>query len=319
MCVVGYIGYGQESDIQAGQVADYQFYHPVEVVKKYVKEMRTEHDVDIVIASGHDASDNVNQSLANLTGDYQIDAIINGHSHVYKASAITSSDNRKVPVVQAGANGEFVANISLNVDLISGKITSVNQSCTRMDNKVLEDQAVLSYVTDLKTITDPLFSEVLGRAGVNIDRAKGALWASNSLRDYSEADFAAINLGGIRSSAFPIAVGEGVTISRIFMMMPFENCLKTVTLTGSQVKRLLNFDFVYSDNVNKYNKTINGEQIEDNKTYRVATIDYVYDNPSYPFLNFNGQDVDSTKILFRDILIESLREECKDGSLWMGE
>lgn len=317
--VVGYLGYGQESDIQAGQVADYQFLHPVEVVKEYVKEMRTMHDVDIVIANGHDASDNVNQALANLTGDYQVDAIINGHSHVYKSGALTSSDNRKVPVVQAGANGEFVANISLTVDLISGKITETSQSTTRMDDKISEDPAVLSYVEDLKSITDPLFNEVLGRAGVNIDRAKGALWAANSLRDYSDADFAAINLGGIRSTAFPISVGEGITISRIFKMMPFENCLKTVTLTGAEVKRLLAYDLVYSNNVNKTEKKINGEVIEDNKTYRVATIDYVYDNPSYPFLKFNGTDVDSTKILFRDILIDSLREQCKDGSLWMGE
>ena len=315
--IIGYIGYGQESDIQASQVEDYQFLHPYEVVKEYVKEMRTEKDVDIVIASGHDASDTVNQQLASLQGEYRVDAIINGHTHYPALNAYTDTSDRKVPCIQAACNGEYVSSATLTVDLESGTVTDVEMKNTKMDSKISEDQEVLSYVTDLKKVTDPLFNEVLGVAGAYFDRNKGAKWAANSLRDYSEADFAVINLGGIRSSAFPINVGEEVTISRIFQIMPFENCLKTFELKGSDVIKLLNINLVYSDNVSTSNYKINGENIIEDATYKVATIDYVFDNQSYPFMRQNGKNVVSTKILFRDILIESVRKTCEDGSKWM--
>ena len=316
--IIGYIGYGQESDIQAGQVADYQFLHPVEVVKEYVEEMRTEKDVDIVIAVGHDATKTVNQQLAGFTGDYRVDAIVNGHTHYPALDKIKDASEREVPVIQAACNGEYVSSLTLEVDLVSNTVTSIEMKNTKMDNKIEEDAEVLSYVTDLKKITDPLFNEVLGVAGKNIDRGNGAIWAANSLKEYSGADFAAINLGGIRSSAFPIYSGENVTISRIFQIMPFENCLKTVELKGKDVKRVLSAGLVYSSNVSEDNYKINGEIVQDNKTYLVATIDYVYDNPTHIFSKLDGQNVNSTKILFRDILIESVRKSCEDGSKWLG-
>ena len=102
--IIGYLGYGQEADIQAGQVEDYEFLHPYEVVKEYVKEMRTEKGVDIVIASGHDATTTVNQQLASLQGDYRVDAIINGHTHYPALNAYMDTNDRKVPCIQAGAN-----------------------------------------------------------------------------------------------------------------------------------------------------------------------------------------------------------------------
>ena len=91
--------------------------------------------------------------------------------------------------------------------------------------------------------------------------------------------------------------------------MPFDNEINTCYLTGKQIKQLKTnrdgfvFDFSYQST-----------EWEDDKLYKVAACDYIFNKTSYPFLN--GQEVTETKLLVRDIIIKDLREWGKQNKSW---
>ena len=114
--IIGYIGYGLESDIAVKMVENYEFLKPAAIVGEYAEELRAKKNCDVVIALGHDGSDATNSELATLTGDKRIDAIVNGHLHADSVEMLDSADGRKIPVVQAGSSGEYVGKISFTVD-----------------------------------------------------------------------------------------------------------------------------------------------------------------------------------------------------------
>ena len=96
-------------------------------------------------------------------------------------------------------------------------------------------------------------------------------------------DFAMFNYGGIRAI---IPKGE-VAVERAFKIMPFENELVVVELTGKKIQELVSY-FInnkkaqpLSKNVeltitkNAYDLKINNIPFDKSKTYRVLTSDYL--------------------------------------------
>ena len=318
--IIGYMGQGLETDIATAMIEDYYFSDPVEAVSKYAKELRTDKDCDIVIVSGHDGDSLTNKSLSKLNGDERIDAIINGHTHSTYTETYRRSDGVVIPSIQAGTAGKNVGVISLNIDPETKSVLSGASFNKQMSKSVATDPVVKKMVDDIVLETAPIFKRVLCKAGADINQIKGAAWAANALSDYIDCDVAFINSGGIRNSAFPIYSGEEVTVSKVYEIMPFDNAIKTVELKGSYVKSIINgHDIVCSDNITGDSYSgyyINGELLDDNKIYKVAAVDYIFDQSSYPFQY--GNNAYATGILFRDILIETLENLNENGQIWLG-
>ena len=55
-------------------------------------------------------------------------------------------------------------------------------------------------------------------------------------------------------------------------------------------------------------------EFEDEKLYKVAVCDYVFNKTIYPFLN--GEEVTETKLLVRDVIIKDLKEWSKENKDW---
>lgn len=326
--IIGFIAYGIESSIATAMVEDYTILQPFDIISNCAYELRTKHDVDIVIANGHDSSSTLNQNLANLSGDRQIDAIINGHSHgTYANNLIRNTDKKVVPCVQAGSSGSNVGIINLTIDEKTKTVSNASCRNQKITDVSSEDTKVKKYVDELVSTTADVFERVIGTAGKEIDRYEGARWAANALqeyaeREYSDCDVAFINIGGIRSDAFPIVENEAVTVNKLFEIMPFDNALKITTLKGSVIENLIIYggsgsELVYSQNtvyVEGNEVYINQVILDDDLEYRVATIDYVFDKPEYPFLN--GRNTIITGILFRDIMIENIEKLTQNNQKW---
>ena len=104
-------------------------------------------------------------------------------------------------------------------------------------------------------------------------------------REQKTIDFCLLNHGGIRSI---IPQGD-VTTRTAFEVMPFENTLIIVGLTGVKVKELANYFmtekkphplygikiFVDKNTLAVTNIEINGKKVEDDRIYYVATNDYL--------------------------------------------
>ena len=318
--IIGYMGEGIESSIATAMIEDYYFADPYENITLYTKKLRTEEMCDIVIISGHDGDTMLNRQLAKLTGDYQVDAIINGHTHGRYSESYRRDDGSYIYCIQSGTAGEYVGVTTLSVNPDSKEVTDCSAINIPMSKTVKVDEVVLDMVNDIVLQTAPVFKRELCTAGTEISQIAGCIWGANAMFEYTNCDVAFINSGGIRTSAFPIHSGDVITVSKVFEIMPFDNTVKTTMLKGFYIKSLLRTSgIVCSSNVtgnDDSNWCINGKLIEDDKLYLVAAVDYIFDQSQYPF-QF-GNDSVATGILFRDILINNLENINKNGQTWLG-
>lgn len=101
--------------------------------------------------------------------------------------------------------------------------------------------------------------------------------------DGNQIDFCLLNYGGLRTS-----LPEGpVTKSRVFELLPFENEMIVITLSGEKTKELFEYLAKSQEGMpisgaklgildNEPHKiTINGEEFDINKNYKVLTSDYL--------------------------------------------
>ena len=320
--VIGYIGSDLESSIATNMVSNYEFIDPVSIIANLSKKLRTEQNVDVVIALGHDGSSTTNYAIANLSGDSRVDAIVNGHEHTKTSGKIRrSSDNVNVPYVQAGSSGEAIGIITLELEPSDNSILSVNAIAQTLSPAAKENQEIKSYVNKIVADTSDYFDRVIGISGKSMNVYDGLEWVANSIYEYSLdsfglCDVAFVNLGGVRDAAFPIKLDEEITVKRIYSLMPFDNTINLSTIKGSILRNLINAgELEYSSlSVTKEgtNVYIKGVLLNDNQEYRVAVVDYIFDKDTYPFNK--GHDIYLSGILLRDILIKNIEEATLSGN-----
>lgn len=123
--------------------------------------------------------------------------------------------------------------------------------------------------------------------------------------------FATTNSGGLRLNE--IASGP-LLVSEIYELMPFDNKLVVLKLKGKVVKEFLahiansggwpvSAEMSLDLTTGKLQALISGEEIDPEKDYHVATIDYVANGGSRATMLKEIKQIDSGKFL-RDILIE---------------
>lgn len=318
--IIGAIGNGLESSIATNMVAPYEFKDPLTYVKKYTKELRTEKNCEIIILSIHDNTTNVNQMYADLTGEYQLDAVFNGHTHSTYAGETMGADGIIMPYIQSGSYGSYIGKITLTYNKTLNKINecsseniAVSKNLSSTNEKI--DQIIDKYNQKISSISE----EVIGIAGALIDQITAARWAVNVIRDYSGCQIGFINNGGIRSGAFPINKNQEITVGKMWEIMPFDNFVKTCEMTTNQViEAYYSYDVLHSDNIEVKNNKLyfDGRECQDNETFTVAAVDYIFDKEIFPFLKANNQD--TTGALFRDYLIQAMKDECQNGDKWNG-
>ena len=154
--------------------------------------------------------------------------------------------------------------------------------------------------------------------------------AQASLKTGKPMALALMNGGGIRRNA----IGEGELMARdIFELLPFENALVTLDLTGEQLMKLLQMivsrreaqsgaRIVYKTNADKTSELVSaklreasGEKDIDPKgTYTIVTIDYLYrvGGSTYGILR-EGTNMKELGITLRDAIMNYVKSETAAG------
>ncbi|TNH44293.1 bifunctional metallophosphatase/5'-nucleotidase [Photorhabdus luminescens] len=234
--------------------------------------------------------------------DKEIDFVITGHTH----QAYNCVINGK-PVTSAQANGALITNLDLKLNKSTKDIMDFKAENIWVDNRKYEKDPEVTKMLDIyEKIVTPLANRVIGKLDSNLNRqtnragesslgkviADAHLYTAASKED-NGAQIAFINSGGIRAD---MTSGE-VTYSAIYAVQPFSNVLLTKTLTGEQIKRLLEqqwdrsrpqilavsngFEYQWNsakpagDRVIASSMRINGEPIELNGKYRVAANEFL--------------------------------------------
>lgn len=318
--IIGIIGEDQESDILASYVANYSFEDELSAIKKYTKILRNEENCDIVIVSSHSDTKDINRTIASLTGEYYVDAVLNGHTHQQYFGEEGRSSGVSLPFVQSGCYGRYIGVISLEYSFKEQKVVDCSASTVRAKAvSSTESQELNAIISNYQEYID-IANEELGVSGVYLSKTSGGYWAATALCEAYEGALGIVNTGGIRSNGFPIEYGDMITYGDIFEIMPFENMVRTVELSGDVIiSKLLPYNgssYYISNNVDCDAQTINGVKIDRNKYYKVVTIDYLFEQTNKPFLS--GSNRVDTNDVFRDVLAQAVRDNVsKNGKfIW---
>lgn len=131
--------------------------------------------------------------------------------------------------------------------------------------------------------------------------------------DFKYADFCLLNNGGLRVS---LPQGE-ITRGKIFELMPFENEIVVVTLSGEKVAELIQYIIAIGGqpvsglqlkNFNQPNMQalIKGVSFDKNRTYKVATSDYLSSGGDKMDFFKTPIKIETTGYKIRDAIIDYL-------------
>lgn len=294
----------------------------INVADQYAAQLRQQ-GADIVIAISHlgygGGSTATYYDCGLVPHTRHIDMIIGGHSHttLREVTYVTDADGDQVAIVQTGSRGYNLGYAKIRLDdngkpSFQYRLIPVN---SRLDNRV--DPAFSSIIDDYAAEVKEKMDVRLGYAPYELRRgtpesplgnlsADGLIWAAKQFHNV-DADVAVYNSGGVRAN---IAQGN-VTLGDVYAAFPFDNALSILTITGKNLKRLMYkvpFDLYVNKEVRLVSDsdgwvssiTINGQQIDDNKTYTVATLDYISDNDAYTTILGNPIDREDSVEMIRD-------------------
>ena len=199
---------------------------------------------------------------------------------------------------------------------------------------VAPDAETAKFLAPFKAKVDSLMSPVVGRVACDMEADRPESKLSNLIADilvWAEKDFdekpvfSVCNMGGMRAS---LEKGD-VTIGDVIEVAPFENKICFMTMKGSQVMTLFeqiavrggegvshSVRAVISKDGKLKSLKINGEDINPDAEYRIATIDYLAEgNDGMPAftLGTNRKMLTDKSNNLRFIIMDYFREETKQG------
>ena len=254
-----------------------------------------ENQVDLIIALTH-LGFNADKSLASNVEN--IDIIIGGHSHTVKWEPENVGDTK---IVQAGAHGKYVGKIRLEFDAENHENYNFSYNLIEVKHPFLEEnQGIAEMVENYDNIISPIVDVNIGYTENALSYPETGENVAESFRENTGADVGYQNSGGIRAS---IPAGP-IIIRQIHKVLPYGNKLMSMDLRGDYLKGQFGYGYVagaYEENSQWYLE--NGEPIEDDEYYRVATNEY--SGTRYGFTN--GENI-TYHGLCRDAFIDYVEE-----------
>jgi len=330
---VGFIGMATPSTAYKtlkANVENYEFRDPVEVMTEWVPKVK-DAGADIIIALTHlgafqDQEGKITGEAADLCAVDGVDAVISAHTH----QRVSGLVNNK-PLVQAYYSGRSFAKLTFIFDE-NNKLVSAEPFLDNLYERAdtLKDDAnMLAVYKKYDDELNPVLGKVLGKTTVDLDHDRYAgpsllgEWACEIMKDAAGVQIAMTNGGGLR---VPVPAGD-ITAGILYEVMPFDNTLYTMKLSGADVKAniehgIMNDDIgwvaisgvkvVYNAEAEAGNRITSmvledGTPIETDKYYTVVTNDFMFtggDNYNFE----NSKDGLDTFIPIRDALMDAVQK-----------
>lgn len=301
-----------------------KFSNPVEKVKTMVAEVKDKADIVVVLSHvGYE----VDQKIAKEVPGIHL--IIGGHSHT-QLDKPTVVNN--VIIAQTGEHSKNLGRVDLSIE--NGKIVSYAGSLISVDDKVAKNSAFNQIIKIQDAKLSAMMNEVIGTAAVELqgERAQVRTQETNLgnlvadvMLSACEADLAVTNGGGIRAS---INTGD-ITVGEIFTALPFDNTLVVIEVTGAQLKAALensvskapeqngaflqvagikfSYDPKKPAGQRVLDVTVQGQALDLNKKYRVATNDFTAAGGDGYTSFKEGKVVYQSGLYLRDVMVSYIK------------
>lgn len=257
MAFIGLTLKGTPDIVTPSGVAGLRFDDEAETVNRLVPELRAQgiEAIAVLIHEGgfptgnYDDCPGISGPIVDIVKklDKAVDLVISGHTHRAYNCQI---DGRLV--TSGDKYGTIVTDIDVQLDpktrdMISARANNVIVRNARFAKAPEQSALIASYVK----LSDPLIKRVVGSIATSFSRELDAAGSSTMGQLIADAQLAAtsapdkggavislMNIGGVRESLTRRENGQ-VTFGDIFTVQPFSNNLVTVTMTGEQIRRLL--------------------------------------------------------------------------------
>ena len=254
-----------------------------EQVNIEAKKLKEQGTADVVIALVHDPA---HTTAAKLDAKY-VDFLFGGDDHIRRLDL-----DAAVPYAQSHEYGKVVTDLEFTYDKATKKIVSKSakqyDSSNYKDAILAEDNETVKKVEEIfntaESEADVLGKEVVAKAanpfvrGSNPGDAPGSnrgteSTANNMLAQSAlialenflntDIDFGIMNAGGVRDD---IAAGD-VTFQKVAEVQPFGNNIAVATLTGAQIKNMLENQWQTPENTEKSGRPRLDVGLSDNVSY----------------------------------------------------
>lgn len=272
-------------------VSGLKFLPSAETVEKSLRELKNQADVIIVLSHIGHAAD---RALAEKVRG--IDVIVGGHSHTKILKPVRIGDTL---IVQAWEHGKALGVLDLTVR--DGRIVGYDGRLEEVKPQPgKEDRVVLALLERYRQRVDTVLNARIGEAAIDLDgenvrkrETNLGNFIADIMRRASKADAALINGGTIRTNMIR---GE-VRIKDVYSVLPFDNYIVAIKLTGRQIAEALEhgvsgvdegegrfpqvagLTFIYSPFAPKGSRIreilIAGQPLDPGREYTVATNDFL--------------------------------------------
>jgi 2',3'-cyclic-nucleotide 2'-phosphodiesterase (5'-nucleotidase family) len=227
----------------AAHVAHLRFEDDSTTAARLVPELRARGGADVVLVVGHIPAE-TDSTRAAKSGDLVrlargvkgVDGWFGGHSHNRVLDSIDG-----VPVMIPGAVGNVVGVCDMVVDPVAHRVLERStRLVTTYADEVVPDSAMAARVARWNANVSGLAATPVGRNARRLGRTNGPESAigdvvCDAIREASGVDVVFQNSGGLRAE-----LAEGVvTKGGVYEVIPFDNTIFTLELTGAEVRRVL--------------------------------------------------------------------------------
>ncbi len=271
-------------------VEEFRFTDPSAAINKYRAELEKK-GINIIGVISHNGYEEDQALSKKIKG---IDFIIGGHSHTAVAQPLMHNG---AIIAQAGSWAKNLGFLKLFIDTKTGKVLAFKGELIPIVSKdIPEDKIILKKLQAYQDKVQGIMSEVIGTLSADADNkiVKGTGSTpvgdliTDIMRHQAEADVVFYNTHGLRASM----TKGNITKESVFMVLPFDNNIVTYTLSGADLLKAIEYytdrpDYSQMSGVTlDYDNTkpaghrtgnvlVNGKEVDLNKKYRIASIDFL--------------------------------------------
>jgi len=311
-------------------VVNYEFRDSVETITEWVPKVK-DAGADIIIALTHlgswqDKEGDITGEAADLCAVDGVDAVISAHTHQRVSGLVNGK-----PLVQAYKYGRSFAKLTFVFDENNKLVSAepfIDNLYARADT-LKDDANTIAIYGKYEEEVGPVLGKILGKTTVDLDHDRYAEpsllgeWTCEIMKDAVGVQIGMTNGGGLRTD---VPAGE-ITAGKLYEVMPFDNYLYTMRLSGADVKSniehgIMNDDIgwvqiagvkvTYNPGAEAGNRITSmvledDTPIEMENYYTVVTNDFMFDGgDKYNFEN--AKDALNTFIPIRDAMMEAVEK-----------
>jgi len=278
--VIGLITTDTATTTHPKNIDDLTFAPYAETVDAYIPQMIAD-GAELIVVLSHVCMDELT-ALARQTS-VPIHAMFAGHCNEFDARMIDGTS-----IMGSGARFASYARLDITYDPTLGEVVAMTQALVPVEyttddgNPITPNPAIAQTVATWQQLVDEQLNEPIGYTATEIPQRTPLM--ANLVTDawlwaYPSAQIAITNWGGFRA---PIPAGE-ITWGTVIDVLPFDNHLTTVAITGEQLMENLRCcggavgGIHYRVTGDDVEVTLtNGTPFDPTATYTVITNDFMY-------------------------------------------